>query len=214
VTDQLLNVLSVHAAYGKKDILQGASLSVAEGEIVAVFGGNGSGKSTLLKTIAGLLLPRSGSVNVAGRDITTLAPHERQRLGIGYAGQGGRVFPNLKVRENLSIARSYRRRDVALEQRVRFNAVEALMERRAGLLSGGERQMLALELVFAQAPRLLLLDEPTAALSQGSVKQILSIVLEQVRDTGCAVLLVEQNVYEATQIAHRVVRLVDGRVVE
>jgi ABC-type branched-subunit amino acid transport system ATPase component len=209
----MLEVREIRAAYGKRDVLRGVSLTVAPGEIVTVFGGNGSGKSTLLKAIAGLLPVHQGTIHVSGVDITHLPPHDRQKQAIGYAAQGGRVFPNLTVRENLAIASSYRRADKRLSTQLRFEPLQKLAGRRAGLLSGGERQMLALELVFVQSPVLLLLDEPTAALSRGAVQSIPVAVRDYAATVGCAVLLVEQNVFEATSITDRTIQIADGGIV-
>jgi branched-chain amino acid transport system ATP-binding protein len=211
----LLTVDNLHAAYVKKEILRGVSLTVSRGEIVALLGGNGSGKSTLLRTIAGLLHSMRGGIQFNGSEITAMSVLERQRLGVGYLLQGGRVFPNLTVAENIEVAMKHQHnvhRGRDLTPGAIFSVLKERAQVRAGLLSGGQRQMLAIEAVLAQEPSLALLDEPTAALSRDAVAQILAAVREFVARTSCGVLLVEQNVQEAKQITDRQLRLVDGRI--
>jgi ABC-type branched-subunit amino acid transport system ATPase component len=212
----LLRVEQLHAAYGKKEVLRGVTLHVATGEVVTLLGGNGSGKSTLLKTIAGLLRPTMGTVFMDGVDLGPAASPDRQRLGAGYLLQGGRVFPNLTVAENLEIAaRSrYRYADTRVASERVFPILDKLKSDRAGLLSGGQRQMLAIEMVLTQRPRLILLDEPTAALSHEAVTAILAKIREFAHINRSGVLLVEQNVNEAHIITDRHLRMVDGTVVE
>lgn len=212
----LLVVKDVYAAYVKKEILRGVSLSVKHGEIVALLGGNGSGKSTLLKTIAGLLHPTKGQVDFKGQDITGLSVHDRQKYGIGYLLQGGRVFPNLTAGENFEIAIKHHRKNHKHTRPVLgsiFPILQKKMDIRAGLFSGGERQMLAIEMVLAQAPELVLLDEPTGALSRDLAREILDHVGKTVRQSGCGVLFVEQNVEAARKVCDRQVTLDEGRLV-
>lgn len=213
----LLALEGIHAAYIKKEILRGVSLSVNRGEIVALFGGNGSGKSTTLKTIAGLLHPTKGRVLLDGVDISEESSHVRQSMGMGYLMQGGRVFPNLTVAENFSISAAHASRGGNPMQPTLGTCFPMLAERasdRAGLLSGGQRQMLAIELVLAQRPKLALLDEPTGALSSNLARTILNMIVEYSQSTGCGVLLVEQNVEEAERVAHRKVTLSSGMLSE
>ena len=213
----LLCVESVHVAYVKKEILRGVSLTVNQGEIVALLGGNGSGKSTLLKTIAGLLQPTKGRIEFNGQDITQLSVHGRQKGGIGYLLQGGRVFPNLSVEENFEIARKHHRNGRNTLRDVLGSIFPQLREKanvRAGLLSGGQRQMLAIEMVLTQEPALALLDEPTGALSHDLAATILRTAGEFVKRSGCGVLLVEQNVEEASRVSHRRLRLQEGSITE
>lgn len=209
----LLHVDGIHAAYVKKEILRGVSLTVDRGEIVAVLGGNGSGKSTLLKTIAGLLQPTEGRIECNGCDITQSSVHGRQKRGIGYLLQGGRVFPNLSVEENFEIAMKHHRNGHNGAGAKLGSIFPPLRDRtnvRAGLLSGGQRQMLAIEMVLAQEPDLALLDEPTGALAPNLASTVLGTIAEHVRTRGCAVLLVEQNVVEADKVSARSFRLVEG----
>lgn len=209
----LLRVDDIHAAYVKKKILHGVSLTVNQGEIVAILGGNGSGKSTLLKTIAGLLRPVRGRIAFRGRDITGASVHARQKDGIGYLLQGGRVFPNLSVQENFDIAIKHRRNGCQMNvTRVGsiFPPLAGRVADRAGLLSGGQRQMLAIEMVLAQEPEVVLLDEPTGALSHDLALGILHALRDHVLKTGCCVLLVEQNQVEARSVSSRCLQLVEG----
>lgn len=211
----LLRVESVHGGYEKREILRGVSLTVDPGEVVTLVGGNGSGKSTLLKTIAGLLHPTQGRLEFNGKDITRLSVLGRQKRGIGYLLQGGRVFPNLSVKENFEIAIRYRHNMHTGATSAFGSVFPQLLEKikvRAGLLSGGQRQMLAIEMVLAQQPRLALLDEPTGALSPDLTMTILQNLSTFVAQTSCGVLLVEQNVEEASRISHRKLRLELGEV--
>ncbi len=212
----LLVLKDIHAAYVKKEILRGISLLVRQGEIIALLGGNGSGKSTLLKTIAGLLLPTQGTTTFNGSNVTGDSVHARQRLGIGLLLQGGKVFPNLTVAENFEIAKLNvfnHRFDESKIGRF-FPQLKERSADRAGLLSGGQKQMLAIEMVLVQQPRLVLMDEPTAALSSDMSRAILGKILEYSRQSGCSVLVVEQNVAEAKGISTRCLRLNEGQIQE
>jgi len=210
----LLRLEGIRAGYGKKEILHGIDLEVRPGEIVVLAGANGAGKSTLLKVVAGLLRPRAGTVKLDGSDVTSLPTHRRSRLGIGYLLQGGEVFPSLTVEENLSTASGHDSLDPDSVEPVLslFPSLRQKLQRRAGLLSGGERQMLALAMVLVRQPRLLLLDEPTAALAPSIASETLHKVSEfcQQRDIGA--VLVEQRLREALAFADRALALVLGRV--
>jgi ABC-type branched-subunit amino acid transport system ATPase component len=212
-----LQLENIHALYSKKEILRGASLSIKAGEVVALIGPNGAGKSTLLKVISGFIRPARGSVRFNGSEITSLAPHARVKIGIGYVMQGGKVFPSLSTRENLeigslSIAKRDRRQSFAEVLEI-FPALKQLLDKRAGLLSGGERQSLALAMVLIKRPRLLLLDEPSASLAPGLVRGLLDKISELSAVSGVSILLVEQNVRGALAIAHRSLALMDGEIV-
>ena len=213
----LLMVEDVFAAYVKKEILRKVSLSVNRGEIAVLLGGNGSGKSTLLKAIAGLLHPTTGRIAFDGHDITRMSVHKRQKMGIGYLLQGGRVFPNLTADENMAIVMRHHRNgnngsDVQLGSI--FPALREKTSVRAGLLSGGQRQMLAIEMVLAQEPALVLLDEPTGALSHNLSIDILDHIARYVQQRDCGVLIVEQNVDAARKVCDRQLRLNEGRIVQ
>lgn len=212
-----LRVENIHAAYSKKAVLKGVSVSADAGEIVALIGPNGSGKSTLLKVMAGFLKPLKGEVRFEGQNITTLAAHERVARDIAYFMQGGRVFPNLSVRENLEVAAESlpvpERGDalsLALEV---FPRLYELQEKRGGMLSGGERQSLALAMVLLRRPRLILLDEPTAGLSPLLAQRALRKVREFNERWKTTILLVEHNLKEALAISHRALVLAHGRIV-
>lgn len=214
---KILGIENVHAAYKKKEVLRGVSLSAGEGELVAIIGPNGSGKSTLLKVASGFLKPSSGSVEFNGRNITSLPTHDRIRLGLAYFMQGGRVFPNLTVRENLNMASALipieqREESISVARSV-FPKLSQLFEKRAGLLSGGEQQSLGLAMVVVRRPRVLLLDEPTAGLSPLLVQEMLKKVQEFNQRWKVTVLLVEQSIREAISVARRAVVLVNGEIV-
>lgn len=210
----LLRVEGIRAGYGKKEILHGADLDVQTGEIVALAGANGAGKSTFLKVVAGLLKPTAGTVQLDGKDVTSLPAHHRSRLGVGYLLQGGEVFPSLTVQENLGIAIGDGARDSnAIEPVLSlFPPLRGKLQQRAGLLSGGERQMLALAMVLVTKPRLLLFDEPTAALAPSIAAETLRKVSGYCLEQRMSLVLVEQRIRDAFAIAHRCFIMAGGRV--
>ena len=211
-----LSLKHINAAYRKKAVLRGVSLAVEPGEILALIGPNGAGKSTALKVAAGLLAPQQGRVNLNDQDITNLPAHERIDHGLAYCIQGGRVFPSLTARENLAMGAGALPKDNR-EQGITavldvFPTLKGLLGRRAGVLSGGERQALALGMVLVSHPRVLLLDEPSAGLSPRLVRNLLDAVRALNEDWDLAILLVEQNIRAALCIAHRAMALADGEV--
>jgi branched-chain amino acid transport system ATP-binding protein len=212
--EALLQISGLRAAYGKKEILRGVSLSVARGELVAVIGPNGAGKSTLLKAVAGLLPAHSGSVRLGGYDIVGLPAHERSKLGIAYAMQNGRVFPNLTVEENLQLATAVFSDGTFERGLVRvsslFPELNSRMGTRAGFLSGGLRQILAMALAVIREPVLLLLDEPSAGLAPRAANDAFQRIRQWNREAGSAVLFVEQNIRGAFSVAGRAVVMVEG----
>lgn len=202
----LLEVSNLVAGYVPGiDILKGVSLYVDQGEIVSIIGPNGAGKSTLARALFGLVTIRSGSICFDGQELRGLKPSEIVGLGISYVPQTRNVFPNLTVRENLEIGGSLLRSGVAeAMERVLdiFPDLRARTRQMAGTLSGGQRQMLAMGRALMLAPRLLVLDEPSAGLSP----QMMDVVFAKVQDinrTGCAVLMVEQNARRALAMSHR-----------
>jgi ABC-type branched-subunit amino acid transport system ATPase component len=211
-----LQLEQIDAAYHKKTVLQGVSLAAAPGEIVALIGPNGAGKSTVLKVAAGLLAPQEGCVQLEGRDITGLPAHERVDHGLAYCIQGGRVFPSLTARENLAMGAGALPADERADGTAAvldvFPVLKGLLDRRAGLLSGGERQALALGMVLVRRPQVLLLDEPSAGLAPRLVQDLLDTVRALNEDWGLSILLVEQNIRAALRIAHRAVALENGSV--
>lgn len=212
----LLRIENVNAGYGKLEVLRGISLSLDQGELVTIIGPNGAGKSTLLKIIAGTLLPSGGRVFFNDNDITSLSTHLRIRKGIGYCLQGGRVFPNLTVFENLKIATiapGLGQDSSHLEEIFSlFPVLKGMIDKRAGLLSGGERQMLAIAAALVRKPKLLLLDEPSAGLSPKIVQEVLAKIHEIRVKLGMTILLVEQNVGQALRVTDRAVVLINGQV--
>lgn len=212
----LLRVEDIRASYYKKEVLHGLSIQVQEKEIVALIGPNGAGKSTLLKAIFGLLKPQSGKVLFNGEDITESDPFYRVQQGLGFFVQGGKVFTELTVCENLEIG-AYAKRNLSSNERgdeilELFPELRKHKDRRAGLLSGGERQMLALGILLVQKPKLLLLDEPSAGLAPISAQNIVAKTTNVREKTGASILLVEQNIREALRIADRVYLLKAGRI--
>jgi ABC-type branched-subunit amino acid transport system ATPase component len=218
MTGPILKVENVHAAYSKKEILRGLSFEVYPGEVVTLLGENGAGKSTALKVIAGLLPPTQGRVEFMGRDITHCDVQERQRLGIGCLLQGGRVFPNLTVEENFNLALSYARSTSKTAPQLGdvFSTLRERRNHRAGLLSGGQRQLLALEMISAQEPHLTLFDEPTSALSADQAiiwADHLSGQAPDVRQSH-SVILVEHNDLHPNTANFRQLTLRNGELIE
>jgi branched-chain amino acid transport system ATP-binding protein len=211
---ELLELDGVEARYGPVKALHGVSLTVGEGEIVAVLGGNGAGKTTTLRAVSGLVAT-SGEVRFAGERITRAAPERVARVGIAHVPEGRGLFSELSVRENLRLG-AYLRRDGFDEdyERVRgyFPWLEERRDQQAGTLSGGEQQMLALARALMGRPRLLLLDEPSLGLAPIVVREIFRIVGELNEKEGVAVLVVEQNAKLALRSSNRAYVLEVGRV--
>jgi ABC-type branched-subunit amino acid transport system ATPase component len=208
-----LEVEGVVSGYGEGDILHGVSLWMEKEEMVSIIGPNGAGKSTLLKTIVGLLRPRQGSILFKGITISGRKPAEISRLGICYVPQEENVFPTLTVVENLEMG-AYIIED-GIRERVDqiYDIFPILRERRlvkAGTLSGGERQMLAMGMALMVSPELLILDEPSAGLGPNLVEEIFDKV-QEINKAGVGILMVEQNAWKSLQIAHRAYILVMGR---
>jgi urea transport system ATP-binding protein len=191
--------------YGDSRVLAGLDMSVGPGEVVCVMGRNGVGKTTLLRTIVGLLTPRRGTIEYGGTPITHLPPYGRARLGLGYVPQGRDIFPMLTVRENLLVgARRREPRPGALDYVLSlFPALEALLGRRGGDLSGGQQQQLALARVLIADPALLLLDEPTEGIQPSIVEQIADVLERIKREGRRSILLVEQYLEFAWSIGDR-----------
>ena len=212
----LLSVRGLHAGYGEVEILRGIDFMVGAGDIVAVLGSNGAGKSTLNMTISGLVAARQGSIEFDGRSIQNADPAEIVAAGLVHVPEGRRIFPNLSVTENLDLG-SYRRASAQRDtnrKRV-FSMFPRLRERaaqRAGTLSGGEQQMLAIGRGLMAEPKLLILDEPSLGLSPLLVEEMFAMILRLNRD-GLAVLLVEQNVVQSLDIVRRAYVLENGSFV-
>ena len=211
----LLELRNVSAAYGAVQALRDVSLSVAQGEIVALIGANGAGKSTLLMTVCGAPRPSAGAVLFSSRDITALPTHAVARLGIAQSPEGRRVFPRMSVRENLLMGAQQFDHDPAPDLERAFTLFPRLRERegqRGGTLSGGEQQMLAIARALMSRPKLLLLDEPSLGLAPLVVRAIFGAIRDLNQREGLTVLLVEQNANQALRLAHRGYVLVNGRI--
>ena len=207
-----LEVEGVHTYYGESHVLQGISLRVDRGEVLAILGRNGMGKTTLIRTIVGFTPPREGRVVYEGTEITRLPPFRMVALGMALVPQGRRVFPSLSVRENLDVARRG-------EGRWNLEQVYALFPRlgeragnRANKLSGGEQQMLAIGRALMSNPDLLLMDEPTEGLAPLLVREV-GRVIGELKRSGLSILLVEQNLALALSVADRVHVLSRGQIV-
>jgi ABC-type branched-subunit amino acid transport system ATPase component len=214
MSDVLLEVSDLVVGYGRGDIVHGVSLTVTPGEIVTIVGPNGAGKSTLLKSIAGVVAPKSGTVKIAGVDITGRAASAAAAAGVGFVPQEANVFRSLSVAENLKIGAWIDPKHTA--QRMReveaiFPVLTEKMRTRAGLLSGGQRQMVAFGMALMLGPKVLLLDEPSAGLSPVMVDQMLDTIAA-VNRAGIAVLMVEQNAVAALQISHTGIVMASGRI--
>ncbi|MBT9253667.1 MAG: ABC transporter ATP-binding protein [Brockia lithotrophica] len=213
----MLKIENVHVYYGRIHALKGISLAVEAGEIVTLIGANGAGKTTLLRAISGLVPVREGSITFEGRPLMRLKAEEIVRLGISHVPEGRRIFANMTVRENLALG-AYLRRDPkevaeSLERVFAlFPRLKERLQQKAGTLSGGEQQMLAIARALMARPRLLLLDEPSLGLAPLLVRQIFA-TLKEINEQGTTLLLVEQNAHMALSVAHRGYVLETGRIV-
>ena len=207
----LIAMENITAGYGATHILQGLSLSIAQGERVAVLGRNGVGKTTLLSTIMGLTQVHCGTLTLAGRDLAGLSIYQRARMGLGLVAQTRDIFPSLSVEENLLAGQ---RRGVSLAQAyVLFPRLQERRRNQGGQLSGGEQQMLAIARTLMAAPDILLLDEPLEGLAPVLCAQLMAVLAELAQDGTRTILLVEQNTGPALRFASRVVILDQGRIV-
>jgi branched-chain amino acid transport system ATP-binding protein len=211
----LLELDDVHTFYGNIEALKGVSLEVEEGEIVTLIGSNGAGKSTTLRSISGLTPPRVGSIRFKGKHIGETAPQEIVRLGISLSPEGRKIFPRMTVKENLDLG-AYLRRDADIRSdldRV-FDLFPRLKERekqKAGTMSGGEQQMLAMGRALMARPQVLLLDEPSMGLAPVLVERIYETV-EEINKQGTTILLVEQNANFALGVSNRAYVLEVGTI--
>ncbi len=207
-----LQVADVHTYYGESHVLQGISLRVAAGEVLAILGRNGMGKTTLIRSIVGFTPPRRGHVRYKGTDITEWPPFRMVELGMALVPQGRRVFPSLSVRENLEVARRGTGRWSLEQVYALFPRLRARAANRANKLSGGEQQMLAIGRALMSNPDLLLMDEPTEGLAPLLVREVGRVIAELKR-SGLSILLVEQNLGLALSVADRVHVLSRGQIV-
>ncbi|GLI23957.1 MULTISPECIES: ABC transporter ATP-binding protein [Xanthobacter] len=213
----MLEISDLVCGYGQVAALRGISLTVGEGQLVALVGANGAGKSTTLRTISGLVPARAGSIRLQGDDVTRAGPQKMLKLGVAHCPEGRRVFPHMSVSENLAMGAYLRASDAGLKadyERI-YTSFPRLAERRhqmAGTLSGGEQQMLAIGRALMSRPRLVLFDEPSLGLAPNIVEQMFAII-GSIRDAGTTVLLVEQNAFAALELCDYAYLLEAGRIV-
>ncbi|WP_327110548.1 urea ABC transporter ATP-binding subunit UrtE [Nocardia sp. NBC_01730] len=210
----MLELIDIHSGYGRTEVIHGVSVTVPDDSVVAVMGHNGAGKTTLLRTAVGLIGAKSGRIEFDGETVTKLSPSRRVRRGIAYVPQGQQSFPQLTTAENLQVVADGRKRGKALidESLDLFPALRDLLTRKAGLLSGGQRQQLAIARALITEPKLLILDEPTEGIQPSVVAEIESTIIDLTRRGGLSVLLVEQHIGFALQAAQRYYVLRSGRI--
>jgi branched-chain amino acid transport system ATP-binding protein len=216
MSDILLQGTGVETFYGKIQALKGIDFEVRKGEIATLIGSNGAGKSTLMMTIFGTPRARAGKITFEGQDITNLPTHAIAQLGLAQSPEGRRIFPRMSVLENLQMGATvnnmaYFAEDVAKIYKL-FPILESRTAQRAGTLSGGEQQMLAIGRALMSRPKLLLLDEPSLGLAPIIVRQIFQAIRDLNEKEGLTVFLVEQNAFHALKLAHRAYVMVNGRV--
>jgi len=215
----LLEIKDLRVSYGKIEAIKGISLDVKQGEIVTLVGANGAGKTTLLKTISGLLKPSAGVISFEGKDIQSIAPHNRVLEGLCQAPEGRGIFPGMTVLENLEMGKFSRKewKNELKEDLDRiYHLFPRLKERQnqtGGTLSGGEQQMLSIGRALMSRPKLLLLDEPSMGLAPMFIKQIFNIIRE-IQTQGVSILLVEQNAAQALSCANRAYIMETGNIVK
>jgi len=213
---ELLAARGLHAGYDDVEVLRGIDVAVRAGELVAVLGANGAGKTTMMRSLSGLLPPRAGSIKLSGSEISSLPAHRIARAGVVLVPEGRQVFPELSVADNLLLGAYFRpgRKAAAEIERMldRFPLLRARRTQRAGLLSGGEQQMLALARGLIAAPRVLLLDEPSLGLAPAAIGELFATVAA-LRDDGVTLLLVDQMAGPALALADRAYVIETGRIV-
>ena len=215
----LLDIKDLKVSYGKIEAIKGITLNVSQGEIVTLVGANGAGKTTLLKTISGILKPSNGVIKFEGKDIQSIAPHDRVLAGLCQAPEGRGIFPGMTVLENLEMGK-YSRPEWKKELQEDLDRVYTLFPRlkerqgqSGGTLSGGEQQMLSIGRALMARPRLLLLDEPSMGLAPMFIQQIFKIIRE-IQTQGVSILLVEQNAAQALSCANRAYIMETGTIVK
>jgi branched-chain amino acid transport system ATP-binding protein len=211
MTEPLLGIEGLTAGYDRAPVIRDLDISVGPGEVVALLGANGAGKTTTLRVISGLVRPMSGRVTFGGQDIARVSPTQRARLGIAHVPEGRGIFYGLTVAEHFKLGYGNERPDEALAHEY-FPKLEELRTRRAGLLSGGEQQMLAIARALIAKPKMILLDEPSEGIMPVLVEEM-GVLFRRLRDEGKTLLLVEQNVEWALRLADRAVIIDQGEVV-
>ena len=210
MSDAMLELVGVTAGYGRTMVLSDVSLAVPNGSAAAIMGHNGAGKTTLLRAAVGLIPVKSGSVLLDGEDVTRMRPNQRVKRGLGYVPQGQLCFPQMTTMENLQLVTT--RKPEIDEVLDTFLALRSLLGRRAGLLSGGQRQQLAIARTLLTKPRLLILDEPTEGIQPNVVADIEDVIVELTRRGDLTVLLVEQHIGFALRSTARYYVLESGRI--
>jgi branched-chain amino acid transport system ATP-binding protein len=208
----ILEVEAVHSFYGKSHILHGVSLGLCEGEIVTLLGRNGAGKTTTLRSLVGLTPARQGAVRILGKATTHWPPYAIAALGVGYVPEGRRIFGNLSVEENLKVPLERVGHWTIPRIYQLFPRLEERRRNKGRQLSGGEQEMLAIARALLLNPKILLLDEPSQGLAPLIVQEVFRVIADM-RKTGMSILLVEQNVRAAVEIADRAYVLDDGRII-
>ena len=211
----MLKVTGLEAAYGRARVLFGVDFEVGAGQLMCVMGRNGVGKTTLLNSVMGVLGPTAGKVEFEGADVTRMKTYDRVKLGMGYVPQGHETFPQLTVAENLQVtleATGHRDKKAVDEALEAFPRLVPLLKRRAGFLSGGQQQQLAIARALVTRPKMLILDEPTEGIQPNIVLEI-EEAIERLHATGLAILLVEQYLELALRLADRFIILEGGQVV-
>ncbi|WP_446225364.1 urea ABC transporter ATP-binding subunit UrtE [Nocardia sp. IBHARD005] len=210
----MLELHDIRSGYGRTEVIHGVSVTVPDDSVVAIMGHNGAGKTTLLRAAVGLLPTKSGTITFDGEKITKLSPSQRVKRGIGYVPQGQQSFAQLTTAENLQVVADGRKRGKALidESLDLFPALRELLTRKAGLLSGGQRQQLAIARALITEPKLLILDEPTEGIQPSVVAEIERTIIELTQRGGLSVLLVEQHIGFALQAAQQYYVLHSGHL--
>lgn len=211
----MLQVSMLQAGYSRVPVLMGVGFTLRPGEFLGILGHNGMGKTTLMRTLMGFIPVTSGSVAFGGRDVTTLKPHERVRLGMGFVPQGREIFPALTVMDNLRVGCAIANGDeksLIDETLELFPRLKRLLDRTGGALSGGEQQLVALARCLCTRPKLILLDEPTEGIQPSIIEEIAETLHRLRSERGIAIILVEQNLEFIASLSSRVLVIQKGRI--